>query len=157
MWCASECVGAFLLGLSVRGCLVHVLKTSFYLIIKFYAKKKKKKVKKLCKDYSRYSLVVVCPDCFPSLEAEVLFFPASCCCSSEVLQYFHCPYRPGLSWNQSILSSVPALSSLPVSNVDHVARGIAVFLLKQKLSSMKASMFEPGHAGNCSQQGVTFF
>lgn len=101
----------------------------------------KKKIKKLCKEYSRYSLVVVCPDCLPSLEVEVLFFPVSCCCS-EVLQYFHCPYRPGLSWNQSMLSSVPALSSLPVSNVYHMAGGIAVFLGWQHSSSRSSPIWE---------------
>lgn len=29
--------------------------------------------------------------------------------------------------------------------------------LKQELSNTRASMFEPGHAGNCSQQGIIFW
>lgn len=69
-------------GLYVRGCLARVLQTSFYLIIKFCGGEKK--FKKLCKEESRCILVVVCPDCLPSLEVEVLFFPVSCCCS-EIL------------------------------------------------------------------------
>lgn len=98
-------------------------------------------MKKLCKEESRYNLVVVCPDCLLSLEVEVLFLPVSCCCR-EVLHCFHCCYMPGLSWNQSMLSPIPALVYLPVSDVCPVAGGIAVFLGWQHSSSRSSPVWE---------------
>lgn len=105
----------------------------------------------VCEEESRYSLVVVCSDCLPGLEVEVLYFPVSCCCS-EVLQYFHCLYRPGL--NQSMLCSVPAFSSLPVSNVYHVAGGIAVFLGWQHSSSRSSPIWELPCLNQAFQEAV---
>lgn len=157
--------GSLSTGLYVRGCLAHVLQTSFYLIIKFWGKKKKRK--KLCKEESRYSLVVVCPDYLPSLEVEVLFFPVfvflgffptvvavrfysasivltgqgsvgTRTCSPQYLPFLPCLSQMYITWQGELLFLLGAQ-------------------LKQELSNIRASMFESGHAGNCPQQGVIFF
>lgn len=147
-------------GLCVRGCLAHVLHISFYLIIKFYAKKR---IKKLCKEESRCILHL--SSSLPRLLAQSwsrgFVFP-----SILLLQWgftvlpLPLQARAQLEPEHDLLSTcIFLLSCLKCLSC---GRGNCCFSwvkaqLKQEPSDMRTAMFEPGHAGNCSQQGVIFF